>query len=187
MKIADRIKSGLRNLFNHLSRGEGTEELARKPEIIKSLIDSSAAFFDTSAEGYAEMLRVRMSRVKTEDLEYLQLRGVTVGIDARLGKQQKGEKYIDAVFYSNGVKGGTLALSPRENPAYSTSNGTEILGGLAGHLRYKNLAAGEFLYATFVIEAFGRAVFTGTRWFSPDVVPAAYINRHPVLKNPPKP
>lgn len=57
MKVPQSIKSGLRNVFNKVVKGESTADIARKPEAIAALIEFSAPSFDTGAEGYAETSR----------------------------------------------------------------------------------------------------------------------------------
>lgn len=183
METYRNIKNSLRNLFNHLTRGEGTEDIARKDEAIKSLLDYSQLLTSATEEQRTKLTEM-LKGVKTRDLDDLLLKGVAVGIDPRLELQPKGVRHIDAVFYSLGDKGGLLALSPRGNPVYPDGNTRDIVSSLASVLN-AHRKDGEILYAAYTVQAVGRAVAAGTWWYSPEIAPIPYLAQHPELRKPP--
>lgn len=111
---------------------------------------------------------------------------MAVGIDSRLGNQQKGVQQIDAIFYSKGDKGGAIALNPVNNPVYKNGNAREAIARMADLLRPGNpFKDGEVLYAAFIAEIYGRVATTETRWMSPAVKPTPLLTKNGGLKKPP--
>lgn len=187
MTIAAKIKSGLKNVFNLVVRGETNAEIARKPEAVSALIDFSARWFPEASEDTTAKLRGILDRMKTTDIDFLLARGVAVGIDARLGGQNlNSDQRIDALYYSRGKEGGTLSLRPEGDGAPGDiSRGA--MRNLAALLRTGGVADGETYYARFITQAYNRYMVAETRWFSPKAVPSAQLKTKPELKRAPLP
>lgn len=183
MEAYKNIKKRLRNLFNHLTQGEGTADIARKNEAIKALLDYSQPLTSATEEQRAK-LEGMLKGAKTSDLDDLLLKGIAIGIDPRLELQPKGVRHIDAIFYSRGDKGGLLTLSTRGNPVYPNGNTRDIIESLSGVVS-AHRKDGEVLYAAYTVHPAGRTAIAGTWWYSPEIVPAPYLTRHPELLKPP--
>ncbi|HYD18266.1 MAG TPA: hypothetical protein VEF76_07295 [Patescibacteria group bacterium] len=107
------LSKGVKSLFNLVVKGESLQDTARKPDAIAALVAASApSFAGSGEEDYAKTPAAALKRIRTKDLETLVEHKVAVGLDPRLGEQglTTREKPVNAVYYSRGKSGGTLAL-----------------------------------------------------------------------------
>jgi len=92
--------------FTLASCGESKELKELRPGVIADLIEESVSKFNrgpvnSQPTQYAERLETVLNAVPTKDLLLLRDYGVTVGLDQRLGSQEKGvlDSEILAVYY----------------------------------------------------------------------------------------
>ncbi|MCC7036848.1 MAG: hypothetical protein IT560_06015 [Alphaproteobacteria bacterium] len=184
------LKSGLRNTFNYVVHGEGTDARARKPEAIAALVAISTPAFEASAgEGYVKKLEGVLKEMRTKDIETLAQNNIAVGFDARIAEQNRKseQKPINATFYSLGKDGGMLAL-PDFGEKYAPYSAKESLESMARKLRDGDtFPAGQTLYAGTLTAATMRTVTTYTAWFVPERFPEKTLKANPALQQPPKP
>lgn len=100
------------SLLFALSACESKQDIERKPDVARDMIENSIAKCDTgqvAAEDgapYAERLRKVLMNTNTRDLETLRDNGYTVALDQRLSKQNTGfwDTDIQGVAYNEGAE-----------------------------------------------------------------------------------
>lgn len=154
---------------------ESEADIARKPDLVNSLIDKSAAQAEQAHihdRFYDARLRTILSRARAEDLKTLRDCDVTICLDHRLSEQKTTfwGRRIDAVFY-NEPGNRTLALWDDGTAYEDTSIWTldafdyanEAIAKLAAQLR-SGADLPPTMYAALYSYPVGKTTQHTTRW-----------------------
>jgi hypothetical protein len=189
-----------KNIFNHIAHGEGTADRERKGPVAEEVLKHSLANADTSVDkfgdSYADRLREVLMETRTEDLEYLRDRKITICLDTRLSSQQQGwfDKEILGIFYNDGPKGGTIALwdngKKSENTGFfgrgAYDHGSDMLEKMAWLMRTGNIDNDQvrYYFASYTRHT-GKTTHTYTEWRSGYDFDDGTIEKNPELLQPP--
>lgn len=185
------------SLLFTLAACESKEDIARKPDVARDMIENSIAKCDTgqvAAEDgapYAQRMNKVLMNCRTKDLETLRDHGYTIALDQRLPRQENGtwDKYIDGVFYN---QGGDNYVSIWDNGKGESSfwsldtydRGPENLAKLAQHLRDGDIGPGDHMgYSAQYSRHSGKTTTYYQQWNSPDNFDKDSQQKNPELLN----
>ncbi len=194
----DKIKSGLKNVFDLAVHGESTANYKRKPEVVGALVEANIGLGPADDKAYADRLRDVLMQVPTKDLDTLKNSKVGIILDKRLGEQILGarDRAIFAVFYKR-TDGNVVGLqdsgkSKKETGYFDTTShdGAAALSKLADYIRGGGLnGQDDTLFASRYHYSAGMrgGGVTVMEWRLARLFDLGTQNKNPGLNTPPKP
>ncbi|MBI1215854.1 MAG: hypothetical protein GC185_08560 [Alphaproteobacteria bacterium] len=178
---------------------ENPQDVARKPEVVSTMVEASADMCQTGpvhadAAAYKARLEHVLMKVRTADLETLQKEKITVCLDQRLAHENTGfwDAHARAVYYNGkGPEGKILSLTddgkqPEEAGFWHTGYSTayyrdgEMIRTLAKRIRNGDVAPqGEKMYAGLM------GKYNAVYWRAAHKFDQGTIAKNPQLEKPP--